>query len=284
MFGIGETELVIIIVFAFLLFGPERLPGMGRTVGRAIRQFRNAQDSFTKVVQAEVAPVSDAVSDPGSVARAAKATLTGEDLEAAAEAERQAKQERLEAETHKETFAERRARLAAEREAAAPQAAAPEAAAAAPEAPAVSEPQQPEAPAPAAEPSAPAPRATSASALYGLATPLASEVAAEAEAEPEPTPEPEAPAPEPAAPAPTSAAALYGLTPQTAAVPEAPAAPAVEPVASTAPAPEPEAPAAPEPEPTSAPTSAAALYGLAPVAAQPQTPTTGEEDGDAPQA
>ena len=184
MFGIGETELVIIIVFAFLLFGPERLPGMGRTVGRAIRQFRNAQDNLTKVVQAEVAPVSDAASDPAAVARAAKATLTGEDLEAAAEAERQAKQERLEAETHKETFAERRARLAAEREAAQAEATAQAQA----QAPAAAEDDaQPAAPAPApetvqAEP-APAPEpaapATSASALYGLATPLASEVAAE---------------------------------------------------------------------------------------------------------
>ena len=41
----------------------------------------------------------------------------------------------------------------------------------------------------------------------------------------------------------------------------------------------------PQPEPAApAPNSAAALYNLAPAAAQPQTPTTGEEDGDAPQA
>lgn len=44
MFGISETELALILIFAFLIFGPDKLPGMGRTVGRAIRQFRDAQD------------------------------------------------------------------------------------------------------------------------------------------------------------------------------------------------------------------------------------------------
>ena len=36
MFGIGEGELAIIVVFGFLLFGPDKLPQMGRTIGRAI--------------------------------------------------------------------------------------------------------------------------------------------------------------------------------------------------------------------------------------------------------
>ena len=54
MFGIGETELVIIVVFGFLLFGPDKLPGMGRTIGRMLRQFREAQEGFTEVVQTEV--------------------------------------------------------------------------------------------------------------------------------------------------------------------------------------------------------------------------------------
>lgn len=60
MFGIGGTELVIILIFGFLLFGPDKLPQMGRTIGRAIRQFRNAQEQMNKVVRAEVYdPLSD---------------------------------------------------------------------------------------------------------------------------------------------------------------------------------------------------------------------------------
>ena len=54
MFGIGQTEFIIIIVFAFLLFGPDKLPQAGKTIGRAIRQFRETQQKVTSVVQTEV--------------------------------------------------------------------------------------------------------------------------------------------------------------------------------------------------------------------------------------
>ena len=53
MFGIGEMEFIIILLFGFMLFGPDRLPGAGRTIGRALRQFRTAQEDFTKVVRTE---------------------------------------------------------------------------------------------------------------------------------------------------------------------------------------------------------------------------------------
>ena len=62
MFGIGETELVLILLFAFLVFGPDKLPGMGRTLGRALRQFQNAQEGFNKVVRADLLdPVAEAL-------------------------------------------------------------------------------------------------------------------------------------------------------------------------------------------------------------------------------
>lgn len=62
MFGISGTELVIILLFGFLIFGPEKLPQMGRTVGRAIRQFRNASEAANKKFKEEVAdPFQDAI-------------------------------------------------------------------------------------------------------------------------------------------------------------------------------------------------------------------------------
>ena len=65
VFGIGEGELAIIVVFGFLLFGPDKLPQMGRTIGRAIRQFRETQEKMTAVVQSEIIdPVSEAASAP----------------------------------------------------------------------------------------------------------------------------------------------------------------------------------------------------------------------------
>ena len=106
MFGIGEGELAIIVVFGFLLFGPDKLPQMGRTIGRAIRQFRETQEKMTAVVQSEIIdPVSEAASAPVKPKKAAVDDDSDAD-EGAAETVAPAK---------KETFAERRARLAAEK-------------------------------------------------------------------------------------------------------------------------------------------------------------------------
>lgn len=107
VFGIGEGELAIIVVFGFLLFGPDKLPQMGRTIGRAIRQFRETQEKMTAVVQSEIIdPVSEAASAP---VKPKKAAATDDDSDADEDAAEMA------APAKKETFAERRARLAAEK-------------------------------------------------------------------------------------------------------------------------------------------------------------------------
>lgn len=147
MFGIGEGELAIIVVFGFLLFGPDKLPQMGRTIGRAIRQFRETQEKMTAVVQSEIIdPVSEAASAP---VKPKKAAATDDDSDADEDAAETA------APAKKETFAERRARLAAEK-AASEGAAEGEAAAEEPEADAAEPAAEPEAdaaePASAAEP------------------------------------------------------------------------------------------------------------------------------------
>ena len=106
MFGIGEGELAIIVVFGFLLFGPDKLPQMGRTIGRAIRQFRETQEKMTAVVQSEIIdPVTEAASAPVKP----KKTVADDDSDADEDATETA------APAKKETFAERRARLAAEK-------------------------------------------------------------------------------------------------------------------------------------------------------------------------
>lgn len=106
MFGIGEGELAIIVVFGFLLFGPDKLPQMGRTIGRAIRQFRETQEKMTAVVQSEIIdPVSEAASAPVKP----KKTAVDDDSDADEDAVETV------APAKKETFAERRARLAAEK-------------------------------------------------------------------------------------------------------------------------------------------------------------------------
>lgn len=146
MFGIGEGELAIIVVFGFLLFGPDKLPQMGRTIGRAIRQFRETQEKMTAVVQSEIIdPVTEAASAPVKPKKAAADDDSDADEDAAETA----------APAKKETFAERRARLAAEK-AASEGAAEGEAAAEEPEAegaePAVESVADAAEPTPAAEP------------------------------------------------------------------------------------------------------------------------------------
>ena len=152
MFGIGETELALILIFAFMIFGPDKLPGMGKTLGRALRQFRNAQEGFTQVVQTEIVdPAAEAMGDKKPNRKRSEEFEEDADIEGG---------EGKPATKRSETFAERKARLEAERRAAeeAEEAKAAEAAAAASETEAAADDASVDADAPAAEaPVAPAP-------------------------------------------------------------------------------------------------------------------------------
>lgn len=110
MFGIGETELVLILLFAFMIFGPDKLPGMGKTLGRALRQFRNAQEGFTQVVQTEIVdPATEAMSDSPKKPNRKRVEFDEDaDIEGGEEGA---------AAKRTETFAERKKRLEAERKA-----------------------------------------------------------------------------------------------------------------------------------------------------------------------
>src|SRR5215475_4741831 len=51
MFDIGLQEMLVIGVIALLVFGPSKLPELGRMVGRAMREFRRASDEFRATVE-----------------------------------------------------------------------------------------------------------------------------------------------------------------------------------------------------------------------------------------
>lgn len=67
MFGISGLELIIIIAFVLLIFGPDKLPELARTFGKAWRQFKKVESDMERIIRAEVyAPgkgVASAVSD-----------------------------------------------------------------------------------------------------------------------------------------------------------------------------------------------------------------------------
>ena len=57
MFGLGSIggqELLVLVLLALLLFGPRKIPEIGRTVGKALRQFRRASHEFRTGIEREV--------------------------------------------------------------------------------------------------------------------------------------------------------------------------------------------------------------------------------------
>lgn len=56
MFGsLGFPEILLILVLALLIFGPKRLPEVGRTIGKGLSEFRRASSDLKRTVNAELA-------------------------------------------------------------------------------------------------------------------------------------------------------------------------------------------------------------------------------------
>jgi TatA/E family protein of Tat protein translocase len=51
VFNIGPLELMVILVIALLVVGPKRLPEVGRSIGKGLREFRRAQDEVTRTIR-----------------------------------------------------------------------------------------------------------------------------------------------------------------------------------------------------------------------------------------
>ncbi len=81
MFGISGFELFLIAAFALMVFGPDKLPEMARTVGKFMREFKKAQESMEAMMRAEMyASDKKPVSAPDKVAAAAVAETIVPDL------------------------------------------------------------------------------------------------------------------------------------------------------------------------------------------------------------
>jgi len=60
---IGITELLVILLLALLLFGPRKLPELGRSLGRGLAEFRRASNELRATIEDEI----QAVEREGSV-------------------------------------------------------------------------------------------------------------------------------------------------------------------------------------------------------------------------
>jgi len=57
MFGLGIPELLVIFVIALIVFGPKKLPDLGKSIGRAMAEFKKAQEEFQESVKSEMREV-----------------------------------------------------------------------------------------------------------------------------------------------------------------------------------------------------------------------------------
>lgn len=88
IFGIGLPEMAVILVIALLIFGPKKLPEIGRSLGKAIRGFQDASREFEQEFQRESRQIEEgkqpeqSASDPAKSAapqaRETEEATTGE--------------------------------------------------------------------------------------------------------------------------------------------------------------------------------------------------------------
>ena len=53
MFNVGMPELILVFFVALLVFGPRKLPEVGRMLGKAMREFKKAADDFREYINQE---------------------------------------------------------------------------------------------------------------------------------------------------------------------------------------------------------------------------------------
>jgi sec-independent protein translocase protein TatA len=57
MFGLGLPEIMVIFVIALIVFGPKKLPDLGKSLGRAMAEFKKASEEFQESMKAEMKEV-----------------------------------------------------------------------------------------------------------------------------------------------------------------------------------------------------------------------------------
>ena len=76
MTGVSFGTMLLIVIIVFLVFGPEKVPEVGRALGRAMREFRKAMTEFERSVDEQTEPVRKAMTEVHETANAPAAEIS----------------------------------------------------------------------------------------------------------------------------------------------------------------------------------------------------------------
>jgi sec-independent protein translocase protein TatA len=86
IFGIGLPEMILIMLVALLIFGPKKLPEIGRSMGKAIKGFQDASREFESEFKREADRLEQTVSAPATATTTEVKTTASDELKEATNA------------------------------------------------------------------------------------------------------------------------------------------------------------------------------------------------------
>ncbi len=81
MFGVGTSELVIILIIAILILGPKEIPKVARSIGKGMRELQRAKDELKKNIEFEDDPISNIKSELNDIKEEVLQSGLGEDVD-----------------------------------------------------------------------------------------------------------------------------------------------------------------------------------------------------------
>ena len=79
MFGIGAGEFIVILIVGLIVFGPSKLPEVGRAIGKGLREFRKAQAAFSATLNEPLEPDKKSA-PPEKTSEEKKSAVTADDV------------------------------------------------------------------------------------------------------------------------------------------------------------------------------------------------------------